>query len=66
MGGGIGSHNGRCSRGLTSPDVHLGASYHVRIGNWCGRVCEQCSRELSKRTGAIVRELEPAELAEAA
>lgn len=64
FGGGILSHNHRCSRGLTSPDVHLGAEFHVRLEHWCGRVCRQCSKELGKRQGAIVRELTPAELAE--
>lgn len=62
----VGSHNHRCSRGLTSPDVHLSATHHARVGHWCGRVCEQCSRELAKRTGAIVRELTEAEKQEVA
>jgi hypothetical protein len=60
----VGSHNHRCSRGLTSPVVHLGATHHARVGHWCGRVCLSCSKELAKRTGAIVRELTPAELGE--
>jgi hypothetical protein len=60
MGGFINSHNGRCSRGLTSPEIHLGATHHVKVGGWCGNVCGQCASEMSKRTGAVVREVEAA------
>ncbi len=55
MAGFIGSHNGRCSRGLTSPDVHLRAEYHARVDAWCGHVCQQCARDLGKRSGSVIR-----------
>lgn len=58
LGGGVGSHNGRCSRGLTSPDVHLHATHHAPIEGWCGNICGQCSHELAnKRKEAVIREL---------
>lgn len=62
MGGGVGSHNGRCSLGLESPDIHLRASHHVRDGVWCGRVCNQCATAQNKLKGVIVRELTAEEL----
>lgn len=58
VGGGVGSHNGRCSRGLTDNNIHVGAEYHARVNNWCGNVCSQCARELEKRKGAIIREIQ--------
>lgn len=58
LAGFIGSHNGRCARGVTSPDIHLAPTHHVRVAGWCGRVCSLCSEEMAKRSGAIVRELE--------
>lgn len=57
LGGFVGSHNGRCARGITSEDIHLAPTHHVRCDGWCGKVCNQCAREMSKR-GAVVRELE--------
>lgn len=63
LSGFVGSHNGRCSRGIATPDVHLGATHHVRFNGWCGRVCGQCADEMKKRTGAVVREIAQEELA---
>lgn len=60
FGGFVGSHNGRCSRGIESPEVHLGPTHHVRVDGWCGNVCQQCADEMKKRNNAVIRELEAA------
>ena len=57
-------HNGRCARGMNSPEVHLRATHHVLAGPACMQVCEQCARELAKRKDAIVRELTAEELSQ--
>lgn len=58
-GGGVGAHNGRCARGLTDDNVHLGATHHVRIGGWCGHVCGQCARSIERaRKDAKIHEIE--------
>lgn len=60
MSGGVGSHNGRCARGVESAEIHLAPTHHVRLNGWCGRVCAQCVDELSHRRDfkeAKVREL---------
>lgn len=57
MGGGVSTHNHRCSLGVESPEIHLHASHHVRDGIWCGKVCGLCAKAQSKLKGAIVREL---------
>ena len=51
----IGSHNGRCARGLTDPNVHLRATHHARVDGYCGHVCDQCARELGKRSDSVIR-----------
>lgn len=60
LSGFIGSHNGRCARGVESPEVHLAPEYHIRLGGFCGNICASCLEEMSKRRDfkeAIVREL---------
>lgn len=57
MSGHIGSHNGRCSRGIESESIHLAPTHHAKVNGWCGHICQQCAGELAKRKDAIVREL---------
>ena len=48
-GGFVGTHNGRCARGIASEDVHLAATHHVKSGSACMHVCEACAREFERR-----------------
>ena len=47
-GGFIGTHNGRCARGITAPEVHMRATHHVRSGSACANICADCAAGFEK------------------